>query len=247
MGYYVKNNSRFDTVLFDLDGTLLPVDQDLFVKTYFAELAKKLAPHGFEPKRLVNAVLKGTDAMVANDGTDTNETRFWEAFEAELGPDVRCHEPLFESFYMNEFDRVRPVASPTPLARECVKLLKEKGYKLVLATNPIFPRIATVARLGWAGLEASDFDLITTYENSSFSKPSLGYFGEILTKIGKRPDNCLMIGNDVQEDMLAEQLGMRCYLLTDRLIHRDDTDISGYERGSMEDLLAFIKALPVVS
>ena len=30
-------------VLFDLDGTLLPMDQDIFVKSYFGLLAKKLS------------------------------------------------------------------------------------------------------------------------------------------------------------------------------------------------------------
>ena len=32
------------TVLFDLDGTLLPMDQDRFVQSYIGRMAKKLAP-----------------------------------------------------------------------------------------------------------------------------------------------------------------------------------------------------------
>jgi FMN phosphatase YigB (HAD superfamily) len=31
------------TVLFDLDGTLLPFEQEDFIKIYFAELCKRLA------------------------------------------------------------------------------------------------------------------------------------------------------------------------------------------------------------
>ena len=41
-------------VLFDLDGTLLPMDQDVFVKTYFKGIAAKLAPYGYEPKALID-------------------------------------------------------------------------------------------------------------------------------------------------------------------------------------------------
>ena len=63
--------------LFDLDGTLLPMDQDEFTKAYFDGLSKNLAPYGYEPKRLVGGVRHGTKAMVKNDGTQTNEQVFW--------------------------------------------------------------------------------------------------------------------------------------------------------------------------
>ena len=70
------------TVLFDLDGTLLPMDNDAFTKGYFKLLAAKLAPHGYEPRRLVDAIWAGTAAMVQNDGTCTNQERFWQSFNA---------------------------------------------------------------------------------------------------------------------------------------------------------------------
>ena len=44
-------------VFFDLDGTLLPMDQDVFVKTYFSYLVKKMAPYGYEPKKLISSCL----------------------------------------------------------------------------------------------------------------------------------------------------------------------------------------------
>ena len=58
-----------DTILFDLDGTLLPMDQDAFTEYYFKLLAGKMAPLGYEPKQLIAAVWDGTKAMVKNDGT----------------------------------------------------------------------------------------------------------------------------------------------------------------------------------
>ena len=64
---------KLTTILFDLDGTLLPIDNDAFTKGYFKLLAVKLAPHGYEPKQLVDAIWAGTAAMVKNDGTKSNE------------------------------------------------------------------------------------------------------------------------------------------------------------------------------
>ena len=52
-------NSQIKVVLFDLDGTLLPMDQDEFVKAYFGGIAKKLAPYGYEPNKLVKSIWAG--------------------------------------------------------------------------------------------------------------------------------------------------------------------------------------------
>ena len=70
------------TVLFDLDGTLLPFEQDDFVKIYFSELCRKLAPMGYEPQHTVKSVWGGTKAMVMNDGSRLNSEAFWETFNA---------------------------------------------------------------------------------------------------------------------------------------------------------------------
>ncbi|MBQ8332713.1 MAG: HAD family hydrolase, partial [Clostridia bacterium] len=90
-------------VFFDLDGTLLPMDYDLFIKYYFGALAKKLAPYGYEPDALIQAVWSGTKAMQLNDGGAANETRFWDRFAEILGEDVREQEKNLEDFYRNEF------------------------------------------------------------------------------------------------------------------------------------------------
>lgn len=235
---------NIDTVLFDLDGTLLPINQDVFVKYYFTELAKKMAPYGYEPGKLVAAVMAGTKAMAENDGSMTNEQRFWEVFAGLLGSNIRKHEHVFEDFYRNEFNKVKQVASPTPKAGECIKALKEKGYDLVLATNPLFPKVGTHSRMAWAGIEPSDFSLITTYEDCRYCKPNLGYFEEILSRIVRLPEDCLMVGNDAHEDMIATELGMKAFLLTDCLINRSGKDISRYRNGNFEQLEEFIKGLP---
>ncbi|MBP3388993.1 MAG: HAD family hydrolase [Clostridia bacterium] len=138
----------------------------------------------------------------------TNEEMFWHTFAAVYGADVRRDAPLFEAFYRTDFQNVAEVCGHTPEAAEVVARLKEAGLKVVLATNPLFPSIATESRMRWAGLDPRDFDYYTTYENASFCKPTLAYYRQILDKIGAKPEECLMVGNDVAEDMVVEELGM---------------------------------------
>lgn len=231
------------TILFDLDGTLLPMDQDLFVKSYFGKLAEKLAPYGYEPKTLMKAIWSGTGAMVQNDGSRKNEDVFWDMFTQIYGEQVREHLPVFEEFYKNEFSQVQKVCGFDERAAQIVRRLKERGFKVVLATNPLFPAIATQNRMQWAGLAPEDFILYTTYENSSYCKPNPAYYHEILAKIGSRPEECVMVGNDVGEDMITAQMGMQVFLLTDCLINKNEEDISKYPNGSFEELSAFLEAL----
>lgn len=231
------------TVLFDLDGTLLPMDQDEFVKAYFGLLAKKLAPHGYEPQELIGAIWSGTKAMIKNDGAMTNEQAFWADFAGHYGENARKDEPLFEEFYATEFGKVQTVCGFDSRAEQTVKQLKDRGIRVVLATNPIFPAIATRQRIAWAGLEPEDFELFTTYENASFCKPNPAYYQQILEKLDLDPRECLMVGNDVGDDMVAEKLGMKVFLLTDCLINKDGTDISRYPHGSFPELEAYLENL----
>ena len=235
--------SQITTVLFDLDGTLLPMDQDVFVKAYFSRIAAKMAPRGYEPKALIDAIWAGTMAMVKNDGSCTNEQAFWATFAAILGEKVRAEEPVLREFYENEFQNVQKVCGYHPSAAEIVRDLKEHGIRVVLATNPIFPAVATESRIRWAGLEPEDFELYTTYENSRYCKPTLGYYEDILTALGVSGEECVMVGNDVSEDMVTERLGMKTFLLTDCLINKNGEDISKWAHGGFEELKEFLMQL----
>ncbi|MDY2612565.1 MAG: HAD family hydrolase [Lachnospiraceae bacterium] len=229
-----------NTILFDLDGTLLPMDQEKFVNVYFKMLAAKLVPYGYEPQQLINAILAGIEAMIKNDGSQLNEDAFWKRFVDIYGDKVLADKPVFEDFYKNEFQDARSFCGFNPKAAETVRLLKDKGYRVVLATNPLFPSIATESRIRWAGLEPSEFDLYTTYENTSYCKPNLDYYRDILKRINCRPEECLMVGNDVGEDMVVEALGMQAFLLTDCLINTQKKDITAYPHGSFEQLLSIL-------
>ena len=234
---------KLTTVLFDLDGTLLPMDQDVFVKSYFGGLARKLAPRGYDGESLVKAIWTGTAAMVKNNGDVTNEEAFWNVFVSVLGERVKEDIPLFDDFYRNEFNDTAKVCGFDVRADETVKYIKSKGLRVALATNPLFPPEATEARIKWAGLDKNDFELVTTYDNSRFCKPNLKYYESILEHLGVSAENCLMVGNDVGEDMITEKLGMKVFLLTDNLINKSSEDITRYPHGSFDELRAFVDRL----
>ena len=228
------------TILFDLDGTLLPMDQDVFVKDYFTRIAAQVGPRGYEPKALIDTIWRGTAAMVKNDGTKTNEEAFWELAVSVYGERILKDKRFFDEFYEEEFDKIKGVCGFDPAAAEIVRDLKARGFRVVLATNPLFPGCATRWRIRWAGLTPEDFELYTTYENSHYCKPNLKYYEEILERHQVKPEECLMVGNDVGEDMVTKQLGMQVFLLTDCLINKTGEDISQYPNGGFAELKNFL-------
>lgn len=229
------------TVLFDLDGTLLPMDQDEFVQVYFGGLCRRLAPLGYKAKQLTDSIWKGTAAMVKNNGSTTNEQVFWNTMTDIYGKDILDDIPVFDDFYRNEFSAVKTICGFNPKAKTAVDLIKANGCRVALATNPIFPAVATESRIRWAGLEPSDFEYFTTYENSRHCKPNPEYYKDITEALGLNAEECLMVGNDVDEDMIAARLGMKVFLLTDCLINKNGRDLSGYPAGNFDALIKFIE------
>lgn len=231
------------TIFFDLDGTLLPMDQELFLRDYFGRLVKKMAPHGYDPDRLTKSIWACTGAMVQNSGNMSNEDIFWNRFSEIYGRNMRSEESAFLEFYQNEFHEVRHSCGFDPRAADVIQELKDQGFRLVLATNPLFPAIATQSRIRWAGLKPESFEWITTYENASCCKPNPDYYREILDKLKLQPEECLMVGNDVEEDMIAETVGMQVFLLTDCLINKYQKEINLYPNGSFPELLQFLRSV----
>ena len=233
---------KYEAILFDLDGTLLPMDNDVFVQTYMGLLTKKMAPHGYDGKLLISALWKGTAAMIKNDGSRTNAEVFWNYCESLYGKKIYDDIPVFDSFYENEFHGTASVTSPTPLAQKVVDLARENADRVILATNPFFPIVAVRSRLSWANVTPESFDLITTYENSRFCKPNPAYYKEIAEKMVIDPSRCLMVGNNAEEDIkAAKSLGMDTFLLTDFLIC--EGEMPETPSGNFADLIAFLQNL----
>lgn len=231
------------TILFDLDGTLLPMDQDLFLKAYIGGLVKTASTLGYDPETMKNAIMSGTFAMINNDGTRTNEDAFGDVLKGVFGETIMDDYHMFDEFYRTDFQKIKDVCGFDRRAKEIIECVKNRRLKAALATNPMFPVIATESRIRWAGLDPKDFELYTTYETSRYCKPNLDYYREVLSQLGVLPEECLMVGNDAHEDMISEQLGMKVFLLTDCLINKNNADISRYPQGSFDELFAFIDRL----
>lgn len=230
-------------ILFDLDGTLLPLDTDRFFESYFRLLVPRFA-RLVEPRLFYQSVVESTGIMIHNlDPALTNEAVFEATFYPRVGLGPEVLKPLFMDFYRGDFRQLRQVAAETPLSRLVVQRAVEKGLEVILATNAVFPLEAIEERMRWAGIHDFPWRLITSYERMHFCKPHLHYYKEILSISNLKPGECLMVGNDLEEDVVAGKLGMKTFLVTDYLIQRGNSLRPDYT-GSLSDLLAFVDALP---
>jgi len=240
----VKN---YRAICFDLDGTLLPMDLELFMNGYFGSLARFAAAKGLDVEQFLAGLKAGTKAMAVSDEYLVNVDAFWGVMLQHIDDDGRDWAGFMEEFYRGDFTRIGQDVTPNPAAAKAVATLKDKGYTLALTTMPMFPALAVAERLRWAGVDAAAFDRITTYENSRAVKPRQTYYAENLAALGVRGDEVLMVGNNTVEDLAFLDLGADGYVITDHLIDPVDYDFSTIKHGSMEEFAAWVETLPVCS
>lgn len=234
--------ARVNTLLFDLDGTLLGNDIAVFLRHYFPAVAAKVAGM-VDPERFLRQLLASTQEMVDNvDPRVSNADAFAASFYSPLGLERSTAEPVFADFYVREFPKLKVHTHARPGARRVLDLA---GSGLVLATNPVFPALATEERMRWAGVAHYPWQLVTTYENMHFCKPQRGYYLEILDRIGRTPAECMMIGNDVEEDVtVPKELGMVTFLDPTQLIHRTGGDRQADVVGDLDVLFEVLQESP---
>lgn len=225
--------------LFDLDGTLLPLDEEKFIDLYIKAIGQKFHQLGYDAEDKVRKLWAGTKAMVMNQGDKLNIDVFWEIFH----PDIESRQALeskLVDFYNHEFQAVRKSVEHSIYAKKIIDLLKSKSKDIYLLTNPIFPFVATKHRIEWAGLNPSDFKHITTYENSYFAKPNHKYYQSIIDTFNLSVDETMMVGNDMDEDMIASKLGLDTYLVTDCLKNKSETSIDAFKHGSLKAFYQYL-------
>lgn len=234
----------YQAIFFDVDGTLLSVGEGIFEKEYMMRLVgffeERFPSKG---KAIAKAVNASSEAMVHNDGSQSNAEAFWKRFEQLTNLKRKDLEPLFTQFYNNEFSTIGDAWQANPIMVETVTLLQKKGYPLVIATNPMLPDIANKHRLRWCGVGHIPWLEITDYEHYRYGKHHPGFYQEICDRLHYTPSRCLMIGNGMIEDMAATQTGLELYLLLDEVKDGNPDDYHGL-KGYREDLLQFVKALP---
>jgi FMN phosphatase YigB (HAD superfamily) len=241
----VANKLKLDktqAVLFDLDGTLIDVDMKRFVPDYLRLLVKNMGGR-VNAKHATQLLHQAVAAMFANlDASSTLEMILLEMLQDELGMSPEDFQASLERFFNHDLASLRFMVSVHPLARQLIDTCQTRGWQLVLATNPIFPRKVIDARLAWAGLGDCVFHHVTDYETAHFCKPSPMYFAEILEQLQLRAEACLMIGNDSLHDMAAGQVGMQTCLLTPWRIRRSGLQYKADWQGAHDELLEMIQS-----
>lgn len=235
------NQPEIKAVLFDLDGTLLPMDTDAFVESYVKLLAKEIA-HVIEPEKFVKALWSATHSMIGDTNPDkSNEQVFEEAFLSLIALKKEDIWPILDEFYVKSFPKLVQFTQPNQLGRQVVEEVLAQNKKVAIATNPLFPKVAIMERLKWASLEDMPFHHVTFYENSFFTKPHTDYYLNICKTLDLEPEQCLMVGNDMQEDMVASKIGMKTFLIKDHLIDRGNHSFQPDWQGSMNDFYQWLK------
>ena len=233
-----------NTILFDLDDTLLGNNMDSFLPAYFALLGEHASRY-LPRDQFMAALQTATDAVVNNvDPTCSNREVFWHHFEQCTGLDTREVEPYLNQFYVNQFHQLEAKTEKRPFAAKLIHYCQNAGVDVVIATTPLFPRVAIEVRLAWAGLPVDqvNFDLITAYENMHAAKPQPAYYAEILAAINGVPEKVLMVGDDWENDIApAASLGIHTFWLAPADTPRP-SNLATYRGTSLQDLYVLLAA-----
>lgn len=234
-----------NTVLFDLDGTLLPIEMEDFEQVYYTSITNKLSDI-ISPEKLLHMMGESLKVMVANTERITNEDVFINELKKYISEsELKEFQDRITHFYENEFDDLKQVIKPNKNIQLAVKLLKEKGYDCIVATNPMFPKLAITKRIEWAGFNRDDFSYVTSFEKNHYCKPQIEYYEEVLAVNNKQAKNCLMVGNDELEDLIASTLGISTYFITDHALYRENGLEADYQ-GDYVSFLRYVEALPIL-
>lgn len=236
---YMNKQPQF--VLFDLDGTLVPLPRDQYEPALFHNVSGMFRRE-FPNQPVAEAMKRAALGSFQDDtGLETNEARLRRLLRQEIGDLGDEVLAALEKHYVTDFNRISELIQDQSVADEALSLVEACGGIPVLATNPIMSAAGIHARLGWVGVSPDRFRLITTYDKFHFTKPDPRFYQELMELLRAEPSQCIMIGNDTDEDMeAARQAGMDTYLVTDYVMDRRGS-IEQYRHGTSRELLEFLK------
>lgn len=238
--------ARLRGILFDLDGTLLQVDMQEFIPAYIAGLGRHF-DDCVNPGRFARAMRDAIQRLfVPQGGAQGNRTRLLAHLAARLGLPAAAVASRFDRFAEDGLGDLASLVEPAPLARDILQFCFDRGWRVAIATNPVFPSSVVEARLRWAGIADFPFALVSSLENSRFCKPSPGYIHDLLACLELAPEECLMVGNDTEHDLAAVEAGIPTFLVDTWLVDRKG-EFQADWRGGHPQLLEFLGGHPQAS
>lgn len=235
------------TLLVDLDNTLLKNEMETFLPAYLQGLARHLAPY-VDPKVMTRTLLAATHQMSLNQQPDRS---LMEIFDAAFYPALQISkadlQPVIDEFYELHFPNLCGLTIPQPGAGQFIAQALEKGYRVGIATNPLFPLTAIRQRLAWAGLPPDQFpfDLVPSYSSFHFAKPNPAYFAEFLAQMGWPEGPAVMIGDEADYDIVgARQLGIPAFWTPIQPAAQWTSIGPEPPRGSLADVLPWLESIP---
>ena len=116
-------------ILFDLDGTLLNMDQDKFLKLYTLSLYNTLKDEYKDIHELSYVIETGVKLMFNNNGSKTNEKVFYEHFKNYHKDKTDYLLKRIEKYYDNEFIYAKEATSSSIYAPLLIKELNQNNFE----------------------------------------------------------------------------------------------------------------------
>lgn len=178
----------YDTVVFDLDGTLLDTLEDLCASTNYA-----LSRNGY-PGRTLEEIRR----FVGNGIQKLIERALPEGVTAEEFDAVFAD--FKEHYQIHCNDRTGPYDGILPLLRE----LKRRGCKTGIASNKIKSAVLKLADIYFEGL----IDRAAGVADGILPKPDSGMVTALLKELGSEAENTLYVGDSQVDVQTAANAGL---------------------------------------
>lgn len=235
---------EINTLLFDLDGTIIDISKRAEILFYLR--AFKRFKKYFNPVSFYFSFWKSLRSLQTHDTNRSNYDVFIEKMARYGRTTPQVMDLLASELVENDFQSLGKFFTPVPGAREAIELAYQLGYSLAIVTNPVFPRKTVLYRMEWAGLRAENFLFITSSQDMNRCKPSVEFYKSLLTRLNLKPEKCLMIGNTPVDDLPAHDAGIRTFLvetpLSIKTVRKSIADPRLDARGTYTDLMHWLKA-----
>lgn len=182
-----------NTVVFDLDGTLLDTLGDLAGSVNYA-----LRKHG-----LRECSLQEVRSFLGNGIVRLMQNAVKNAVEGVE------FEEVFQTFRSHYLEHCLDTTQPYPGILPMMEKLRESGVKIAIVSNKLHPAVQELNRRFFA-------DLVTSAVGESETvrrKPHPDGVLKALEELGSRPEEAVYVGDSEVDWETARQAGLRCVLV----------------------------------